>query len=84
MEFLDFFEMIDDDLYSKVTIDVRETNTGTVHQVSCYVLDGFKENLLTDYELLDDYDIRKHPCKYNKEADTPDNAGCLRKQVKNY
>ncbi len=76
--------MIDIDFYSRVTINVKETNTDTIHHVSCYVLDDFKNNLLTDYELLDDYDIKKHQYKYNKEADTPENATRLKKQVKNW
>ncbi len=84
IDFLDVFEMVNDGVYSKVKINVKDMNTGICHECFAYVLDGFKETLLTDYEFLDCYDIRKQPKnKYNKEADTLDNAGNLCKQLKN-
>jgi hypothetical protein len=60
-EFLDEFECVKDGLYSIVKIKVRDDNN-QIHDVYAYLLDNYKENLLENCSLIEEYSSLDHRC----------------------
>ena len=67
-KFLDFFEGVDDNLYSIYEIEVKCKKTGQIHIASSYLLNNFHHNLLTiDTILFETYSsINKYFAEYRK------------------
>ena len=78
-DFLDEFEGIHDDFYSCQQIQVKETETGTIHEVNRFSEDIINENTI----LLDNYSS-KNPYfpEYIKHLDRSDNTANLVSQIK--
>ena len=83
VDFLDDFEGIHDNFYSKKLIKVKDQSTDQLHEAYCYVLEDFNESLLNDEYLTNDYDSNnKYNLKYKKSSDTADRTCSLVQQVK--
>jgi gamma-glutamylaminecyclotransferase len=85
LEFLDEFEGLHQNFYSKQKISVKSVLSGDIHEAFCYVLENFKPYLIENTKyLLDDYDSNNNQfnLSYVKRIDTPDRADSLIEQVK--
>lgn len=86
VEFLDWFEGVDQDLYTVFQIDVREKETGKVRKVPAYMLDDFNPNLLNCSTVyFESYSSNNpHFGKYVIEEDSmeEDSTEKLKRQVK--
>ena len=85
VEFLDEFEGVHQNFYSKVKISVKSASNGETHEAFCYVLENFKPYLIENPKyLLEDYDSNNNQfnLSYIKRIDTPDRTDCLIEQVK--
>ena len=83
-EWLDWFEGVSDNLYACKKIDIRENKNGQVHQAYAYLLEGFKEELLSENTILFESYSSKNEIfpEYEKYEDTPDSTFNLLKQLK--
>ena len=86
LEFLDIFEEVPQNFYSKKKILVKGEANGDIHDVFCYVLEDFKSYLIENNNyFLDNYDSNNNNLNlsYIKHADTLDRVENLIEQVKN-
>lgn len=83
VEFLDMFEDVHQNFYSKKKIVVQALSSNEIHEIDCYMLENFKPFLIENSEnFLDNYDNSSAKIKYVKSSDIPDKAITLRDQVK--
>ena len=83
LDFLDDFEGIEENFFSKKLIDVKDQTSNELHEAYCYVLEDFNESLLDDEYLISEYDTNnKLNLPYKKEGDTPSRTNTLVQQVK--
>jgi hypothetical protein len=88
LEFLDWFEGVDQDLYSVFEIEVREQEKGKVLRVPTYMLDNFNPDLLNENTIyFKSYSsVNQFYEEYVKEEDSmePYCTDKLKRQIKNY
>ncbi len=87
IKFLDWFEGVDQDLYSVFEIDVRKKETGEVIRVPSYMIDNFNPSLLNENTIFFERysSINKYFGEYVKEEDDMDSDSTekLKRQIKN-
>lgn len=82
-DFLDYFEGIEDGLYSIQSIEVIEEESNATHVCLTYFLEDFNENLLQSQVFFDNYSsINSFYGEYKKSEDTPENVCNLLRAIK--
>ena len=83
-EFFDDFEGIHDNFYSAKIIEVKDQKTGTVHQVTTYMMDNFKEELINENTIFfENYSSKnQYYPEYQKRLDRPENVDIALSAVK--
>ncbi len=85
LEYLDYFEGVHQNFYSKMKLFVKGVKNDEVHEVNCYVLENFKPYLVENTKyFLNEYNSNnnKSNLNYLKRSDTSDRADTLIEQVK--
>ena len=83
LKFLDWFEGVEDNLYTVVPIEVEEKSSGKRHQVPAYMLADFKVDLLAEQHFFESYSsVNEFKGEYKKSEDSMDETKKLLAEVK--
>mgnify|MGYP002785422937 CR=1 FL=1 len=82
--YLDYFEGVEEEIYSVKSLEIRDNKTGVLHNCYAYVIENFRPELIGENAVFfENYSsINQFYPEYKKCEDTPENSNHLYDSVK--